>query len=117
MSTNLRTQPPAKHIVSSALRLPATDFTSTVALWTLLCAPEFWLFGAALVSVCFYSVILLRIVIEGLIVNSLIGAPLRAGMRLVPRSKSWLETHQDGTWQFALRAFVDVVAAAASRWR
>jgi hypothetical protein len=27
--------------------------------------------------------------------------------------KSWLECHQDGTWQFALRAFIDAAAAAA----
>ena len=102
---------PAKHIVSGALRLPATDFTSTLAFWTLLCAPELWLSGGALVATAIYTFLFCRMCLEGLVVNSMLGAPVRIGMRLSPFLRSWLETREAEPVSFALGTFVDCIAA------
>jgi hypothetical protein len=59
MATVIATAP-AKHIVSGALQLPATDFTSTLAFWTLLCAPQLWLSGAAFAATGVYALLLCR---------------------------------------------------------
>ncbi|SAK53974.1 hypothetical protein AWB77_01488 [Caballeronia fortuita] len=45
---------PAKNIVANALQLPPTDFPVTLGFWTVLCTPEIWLIGAAiLVFICY----------------------------------------------------------------
>ena len=112
MATVIATAP-AKHIVSGALQLPATDFTSTLAFWTLLCAPQLWLSGAAFAATGVYALLLCRIFLEGLFVHSLLGAPVRIGMRLFPSLRSWLGAKESEDVSSFLWTFLDCAAAAS----
>ncbi|MGT2476623.1 hypothetical protein [Paraburkholderia terrae] len=104
---------PAKHIIADAMGLPAIDFASTLALWTLLCAPELWLFGAALIPLAAYAGLLCSVAIETVVLTTAVGAPIRALMRLHPRVRIWLADRQERRLPLTLQTMADSAAAAA----